>query len=121
MRVWSEPPADDPPPRPHQHPRPQRSAPIHGTLGVRMPRAEDLAVVTLVGISGSLRRGSYNSALLRAAEGLLPAGVTLGIATIRGIPLYDGDAEAADGIPAQVAALKEAIAAADGVLIATPE
>jgi NAD(P)H-dependent FMN reductase len=48
----------------------------------------------LVGISGSLRRGSYNTALLRAAAGLMPEGAELAVHTIRDIPLYDGDVEA---------------------------
>ncbi|MFA9438890.1 NADPH-dependent FMN reductase [Uliginosibacterium sp. sgz301328] len=75
----------------------------------------------ILGISGSLRAGSYNSALLRAAQGLMPAGSTLDIGTIRGIPLYDGDVEAAEGLPPAVVTLKEAIAAADALLIVTPE
>ena len=66
-------------------------------------------MVTIVGISGSLRRGSYNSALLRAAAALMPEGAELRIATIRDIPLYDGDVEAS-GIPAPVTVLKDAIA-----------
>jgi chromate reductase len=74
----------------------------------------------VLGISGSLRRGSYNSALLRAAARLMPEGAMLDIASLRGIPLYDGDVEA-QGIPAAVSQLKEAIVAADGVLLATPE
>jgi chromate reductase, NAD(P)H dehydrogenase (quinone) len=74
----------------------------------------------VLGISGSLRRGSYNSALLRAAARVMPADATLEIASIRGIPLYDGDVEA-QGIPAAVTQLKEAIIAADGVLLVTPE
>jgi NAD(P)H-dependent FMN reductase len=75
----------------------------------------------IVGISGSLRRGSYNTALLRAATGLMPAGAELVVATIAGIPLYDGDVEAAEGIPRAVAELKDAIVAADGLLLVTPE
>src|SRR6476619_1824029 len=75
----------------------------------------------IVGISGSLRRGSYNSALLRAAVPLMPSGAELVVATIAGIPLYDGDVEAAEGVPRAVADLKDAIAAADGLLLATPE
>ncbi len=75
----------------------------------------------LVGVAGSLRKGSYNRALLAAAQGLVPAGTVLEVATIAGIPLYDGDREAADGIPPAVTALKEAIAAADGLLLVTPE
>lgn len=75
----------------------------------------------LVGISGSLRQGSFNTALLRNAVELLPEGTSLDIHTLHGIPLYDGDAEAASGLPDAVVALKEAIASADGVLLATPE
>jgi chromate reductase, NAD(P)H dehydrogenase (quinone) len=74
----------------------------------------------LIGLSGSLRRASFNTALLNAAAAT-PAGNTLDIRSIAGIPLYDGDVEARDGIPDEVAALKDAIAAADGLLIATPE
>ena len=76
---------------------------------------------TILGLSGSLRSGSFNTALLRTAAGLMPAGATLEIATLHGIPLYDGDAEARDGIPASVQKLKERIVACDALLLATPE
>lgn len=79
------------------------------------------AMTKIVGISGSLRAGSYNSMLLRAAAALAPAGTTIEIATIEGIPLYNGDVEDKEGIPAAVTALREQIVAADGLLIATPE
>jgi len=75
----------------------------------------------IVGIAGSLRSGSYNSALLRAATAECPAGAKIQTESIRGIPLYDGDLEAAQGIPARAAELKEQIAAADGLLLVTPE
>jgi chromate reductase, NAD(P)H dehydrogenase (quinone) len=78
-------------------------------------------VTTLIGLSGSLRKGSFNTAVLKAAAGLMPEGGRLEVRTIAGIPLYDGDLEAAKGIPAAVAELKEAVAAADGLLLATPE
>ena len=78
-------------------------------------------MAAIIGISGSLRRGSYNTALLRAAAQLMPNGTQLQIKTIRGIPLYDGDLEAADGIPQPVRELKEAVTAADGLLLVTPE
>ena len=74
----------------------------------------------LLGISGSLRRGSHNSALLRAATRLVPPEATLEVAGIRGIPLYDYDIEV-QGLPATVTQLKDAIVAADGVLLVTPE
>lgn len=75
----------------------------------------------LLALSGSLRAGSYNTALLRALEPLLPEGVSMELASIRGIPVYDGDLEAEEGVPAVVAALKDRIAVADGLLIASPE
>jgi NAD(P)H-dependent FMN reductase len=75
----------------------------------------------IVGICGSLRSGSLNAMLLRAAAAAAPAGTAIEIASIREIPLYDGDLEAASGIPEAVRALKDRIAAADGLLIATPE
>ncbi len=78
-------------------------------------------MTTLLGLSGSLRRGSFNTSLLRAAAGLTPPGATLEIASLHGIPIYDGDLEAESGIPEAVRALRDRIAAADGLLIATPE
>jgi len=78
-------------------------------------------VTKLVGISGSLRKGSFNSALLRSAAGLMPEDSELVVDTIRGIPLYDADVETEEGIPERVAELKEAIVAADGLLLVTPE
>lgn len=75
----------------------------------------------ILGISGSLRAGSFNTALLHAAQGLQVAGVELEIATLHGIPLYDGDLEQREGIPAAVNALKEKIIASRGVILATPE
>ena len=74
----------------------------------------------VVGLSGSLRRHSYNSGLLRAAVEAMPEGATLEIGSIAEFPLYNGDIEA-EGIPAAVAALKEKVAAADGLLLVTPE
>jgi NAD(P)H-dependent FMN reductase len=76
---------------------------------------------TIVAISGSLRAKSYNTMLLRAAVAAAPAGTSFDVASIRDIPLYDGDAEAATGSPPAVAELKAKIAAADGLLLVTPE
>lgn len=78
-------------------------------------------MTTLLGLSGSLRSASYNTALLRGAQRVAPEGVTLELASIADIPIYDGDAEARDGLPAPVTALKERIVAADGLILATPE
>src|SRR4029078_5374610 len=78
-------------------------------------------MINIVGISGSLRKGSYNRAVLRAAASLMPDGSELRVETIEGIPLYDADEETAHGIPDRVARLKDAIAAAEGLLLVTPE
>ena len=59
-------------------------------------------MTTIVGVSGSLRGGSYNGALLRVAADSMPAGARLEIASIKGIPLYDGDVETSTGLPADV-------------------
>ena len=75
----------------------------------------------LIGIAGSLRTGSINRALLRAAAESVPGGSSMEIASIRGIPLYDGDLEAAEGVPEAVTRLQDQIAASDGLIIATPE
>lgn len=75
----------------------------------------------IVGIVGSLRRGSLNRALLNAAAELAPDAVEIEVATLDGIPVYDGDLEAEQGIPDPVVALKDRLAASDGILIATPE
>jgi chromate reductase len=77
-------------------------------------------MTTIVGIAGSLRTGSYNMALLRAAAEFLSSETTLEIASIREIPLYDADLEA-KGIPDAVQKLKDRIATSNGLLLATPE
>src|ERR671914_732083 len=74
----------------------------------------------VLGISGSLRKGSFNTALLRAAQELAPDEMEISIFDLSDIPLYNADVEAA-GDPESVAALKLAIRNADGVLFATPE
>jgi NAD(P)H-dependent FMN reductase len=75
----------------------------------------------IVGISGSLRKASFNAALLRAAVELAPAELTIDIGSIQDIPLYNFDVESSAGIPAAVTQLKEQIVAADGLLLVTPE
>ena len=74
----------------------------------------------IVGISGSLRRASFNSGLLRAAKAVAPADVDLEIADLSDVPLYNGDVEAV-GLPESVQRLKAQIVAADAVLLAVPE
>jgi chromate reductase len=76
---------------------------------------------TIIGIAGSVRTASFNAALLRAAAEAAPAGCTVEIASIKEIPLYNGDLEASDGLPDAVARLKDRIANAHGLLLVTPE
>ena len=78
-------------------------------------------MANIIGLCGSLRRDSFNLALLRAAAGLVPDGCRIDARTLHGVPLYDGDLETAEGIPSAAAALKDAVAAADGLLLVTPE
>lgn len=78
-------------------------------------------MVLILGISGSLRGGSHNTNLLRAAAAVLPSGVELDIyRELREVPPYDADRDIEPPAPA-VASLRRAVAGADGVLIATPE
>ena len=74
----------------------------------------------VLGIAGSLRRHSFNRGLIEAASELAPQRMTIQTAELAAIPLYNADVEA-EGVPAPVAALKALIAAADALLIATPE
>ena len=75
----------------------------------------------IIGISGSLRKGSYNAGLLRAAVETAPEGCTVDVVSIRGIPLYDGDVEETQGIPEVVEEIKGRIDKADALLLVTPE
>jgi chromate reductase, NAD(P)H dehydrogenase (quinone) len=76
--------------------------------------------MNVLGISGSLRKGSFNSAALRAAQGLAPQGMTIQVAEIADFPLYDEDVRAA-GFPPPVERFRAQIAAADALLFVTPE
>ena len=75
----------------------------------------------LVGISGSLRKESLNRKLLRAASESMPEGSVLEILSIDEVPLYNGDLEEEQGVPAAVEELKNRLAEADGLVLATPE
>ncbi len=76
--------------------------------------------IHVLGICGSLRKSSYNTWLLNAAIGLMPEGMTLEMFDLSSIPLYDDDVRAA-GFPEPVNEFRDRIAAADALLIATPE
>ena len=77
--------------------------------------------ISVLGISGSLRRGSRNTALLRAAQELAPDGMMIGIADLVDLPMYNWDDEQANGYPEPVARFRAELADADAFLIATPE
>ena len=74
----------------------------------------------VVAFAGSLRRGSFNRALLRAAQELAPEGMEIELIEIGELPFYNADLEA-QGDPPSVAAYKASVGGADGVIIATPE
>lgn len=74
----------------------------------------------VLGISGSLRAGSLNTALLRTAQEVAPDGVAIEIANLADVPIYNEDVRQ-QGLPDGVVRLRQGIAAADALLIATPE
>ncbi|MFC3570250.1 NADPH-dependent FMN reductase [Paracoccus simplex] len=76
---------------------------------------------TILGLSGSLRRASFNAGLLRAAADVAPEGARIQIGSIREVPLYNADLEDASGLPAAVRTLQAQLAEADGLLLVTPE
>lgn len=76
--------------------------------------------MNVLGISGSLRQGSYNTMALRAAQKLAPQGMRIELAPLDDIPMYNDDVRA-QGFPAPVQALKDKVRAADAVLLVTPE
>ncbi|MBS1131712.1 MAG: dehydrogenase (quinone):NADPH-dependent reductase [Proteobacteria bacterium] len=78
-----------------------------------------MATLNILGIVGSLRKDSYNGFALKAAQELLPEDVTLDIADLQGIPVFNQDEEMAP--PAAVLEFKQKIIAADAILFATPE
>jgi chromate reductase len=75
----------------------------------------------LIGMSGSLRSGSHNTALLRAAFENLPDGVTAEVVSLSDIPLYNADHVNEHGTPETVESLRSAVRSADGIVFATPE
>jgi chromate reductase len=84
------------------------------------PEAGPIAHLNVIGLSGSLRRGSYNTALLRAAQELAPAGMAIKLFDLSLIPIYNDDVRMA-GYPSEVSRLRDSIRVADAVLIASPE
>ncbi|MEL7833326.1 NADPH-dependent FMN reductase [Fodinibius sp. Rm-B-1B1-1] len=85
-----------------------------------MTDSENNKDIEILAFAGSLRKGSYNKAVLRASKDLAPKSMHITIFDLAGIPLYNADVEA-QGNPKQVTEFKEAIRKADGLLIATPE
>ena len=75
----------------------------------------------IIGIAGALRKASTNTGLLRHLMEIMPAHIEFEIATLHGIPLYDGDDEKANGKPEAAVKLSERVKAADGIIVATPE
>ena len=78
-----------------------------------------MSTYNILTVSGSLRKSSYNTGLLRALKERAPEGVEIEILDISNLSVYDQDADA--NFPAEVAAMKEKIKAADGIILATPE
>lgn len=82
-----------------------------------------MAKITLLGISGSIRRQSTNTAVLKALQSRLidSGGVTMGLFGLAGLPLFNSDLETPEDLPESVRALQEAARSCDGVVICAPE
>ncbi|HYK75866.1 MAG TPA: NAD(P)H-dependent oxidoreductase [Daejeonella sp.] len=80
-------------------------------------------ILHFAGISGSLRKGSYNTFLLKAAAELLPEGVSMDILPIANIPLYNADLDIPNVVnrPPEVQLFRQELAKADGILLVSPE
>src|SRR5262245_26435174 len=79
-------------------------------------------VLNILSFCGSLRKGSFNAALQRALPALAPEGMTITAgATVGDMPLYNHDIQENEGFPASVLAMVDAIKAADGVIMVSPE
>jgi chromate reductase, NAD(P)H dehydrogenase (quinone) len=89
-------------------------------MSTAIPIEPRLPSVRILGFAGSLRAASYNRALLRTVQEIAPAGMIIDAFDLAAIPLYNGDVEAA-GDPAPVTEFKNAIRAADAILVVTPE
>ena len=80
-----------------------------------------MSTIHIAGLSGSLRRGSYNTALLRAAQSVLPPDTKLEIVDYADVPLFNHDIERMTGFPEPVQSMRDQLAAADALLFAAPE
>lgn len=76
--------------------------------------------LNLIGLSGSLRAGAYSTAILNSLKDALPDGVKLELHGLGELPLFNDDLDG-DGAPAAVTALRQAVLAADGLVVASPE
>ena len=83
--------------------------------------SDQKTILKVVSFSGSLRKGSINTAALRALKALAPADLAIDIFDLSEIPLYNDDLRTGPGYPPSVQSFRDALKAADGVLIATPE
>jgi chromate reductase len=77
--------------------------------------------IKVLAVSGSLRKGSFNTMLLHAAKELAPAGMSVDLYDLTPIPMYNDDVRLGPGYPAEVQKFRDAIAASDAVLFASPE
>lgn len=84
-------------------------------------RRDNSQTSRVLALSGSLRHTSFNTALARAAQAAAPREMHVEVATLHGVPLYDADLEASEGIPSAVTRLKQQILDADALLMVTPE